>query len=236
LSPKHAILSTIQIVVNTKEKISAWLAGPKDWESGLHLYLQYGKSPGLKTIFKASGETAYNREKLVEELEKLRGAGVATPAPVISNKKRFPESFPYGRTPPLTAIAKKKDTERQELEVSSPPPFPEEIKKLIQERSFLHAQLSRVKGVKERQEMAFSILELSDQITEMMDNKPLSIKKSTVIPKDPALKVRLLMNNRAYISKFKSDPKKADQVQARIQQNKLIENELSGMENREAEN
>lgn len=56
-----------------KEKIIAWLQGPRNFAAGAALYEQYGANLMLKASFRRQGDTLLTRATLLEELRKLAG-------------------------------------------------------------------------------------------------------------------------------------------------------------------
>lgn len=56
-----------------KEKIIAWLQGPRSFAAGMALYEQYGANLMLKASFRRRGDTPLIRATLLEELRKLCG-------------------------------------------------------------------------------------------------------------------------------------------------------------------
>jgi hypothetical protein len=53
------------------EVIRAWLNGPKLFEEGVKLYLEYGKNQTLKSVLATEGYSAFKEEKLIKALQQL---------------------------------------------------------------------------------------------------------------------------------------------------------------------
>lgn len=56
-----------------KEKIIAYLSGPRPYREGIALYEEYGLNLMLKATFRRNAETDLLRATLMEELRKLAG-------------------------------------------------------------------------------------------------------------------------------------------------------------------
>lgn len=188
--------------MSRKKTIESWLDGPQTFEEGLTLYKQYGGNSALLSIFLRSGATAYNCEKLEKELRALLEKAIEVKA----------------SSPQIPAIPKA-------LSLYDP-----EILALIRERSHYHAQLTAVSGQAARQQLAFQILELTDKIEillgvqQVMPAVRVNVRE---LPTDPVEMLKRINNNRSYISRYKDSPLKAEDVRARMEENKMLTNKLN---------
>lgn len=109
-------------------------------------------------------------------------------------------------------------------------PVPDERKSaelvvLYREQSMLHNQLKKSDDRKERYELAYRIEEIRLEIEDLLKGKVLLSPDQ--LPENPMEMMKLLTNNRSYISKFKADPSKAAKVEFREKQNEAIEKRLN---------
>lgn len=62
------------------EEIKEWLDGPREYQSGVALYEQFGSSGSMKRILRVGGPSKKNQETLLYELQRLiRNAPAARP-------------------------------------------------------------------------------------------------------------------------------------------------------------
>ena len=88
-----------------KEKIIAYLSGPRPYREGIALYEEYGLNLMLKATFRRNTETDLLRATLMEELRKLAGMNVPV-TPVVENVIRFRDRFPFLNSPDCPDVLK----------------------------------------------------------------------------------------------------------------------------------
>lgn len=179
-----------------------------DYLEGVALYNEYGYNSTLKHLF-SLGDTIYNKQKLLQELQLIADAGKSIAA--VKKVSHTPE------------IATKKTT----INVAE---LPQELRQLnikkgelYQEMSFNHSQLIAAKTNAERAELRTEILkadaEIKDiwkQLEHWQETKSFLVEPEPVkeialnIGKDEAFK--RLLNVRANISKLKKNPKRAEDL------------------------
>ncbi|HEX8507052.1 MAG TPA: hypothetical protein VF630_16940 [Hymenobacter sp.] len=194
------------------KEIRQWLEGEeRDYAAGVALYAAHGRSQVVRRVL-AFGETAFNRDKLVQELQKL--------ANVIVND---------GVNVRVTAPA---DTADRAAIVDKAPAVDPQRRDWFAERNHLHAQLGLVATDRERLEMSLRILELGDLIRQSYDQAAPGAAPAG--PATPGLESltdagemrRLLANLRPQRTKLKKRPDRATdllQVEADIH---LLEEKL----------
>lgn len=209
------------------------------WEQAVALYNKYGKKSGLKLRFSRHRSPALEK-KLVYELTKLvkreERKIAAKPEPKAkdqSSKKKSggsgsgavsnPEnlsSHPQNENP-VTPENPEVETNTERIQ-----DHPQELVKLYREQTHLHQQLALTSSDQQRKEAAFRILEISDEIVNFKSEgrinlNPVDIKST--LPANEMDMMKMMNNNRAYISKFKDDSSKAQKVAYRTLQNIEIE-------------
>jgi hypothetical protein len=198
------------------KEIRQWLEGEeRDYDAGVALYAAHGSSQVVRRVL-AFGETAFNREKLVQELTKMvenspKAENSSTSAPrvhaVDASPKRVHDT--------LTSVHV--DPQRRDW---------------FAERNHLHAQLGLVATDRERLEMSLRILELGDLISQSYDQAAPGAAPAG--PATPGLEAltdageirRRLANLRPQRTKLKKRPDRATdllQVEADIH---LLEEKL----------
>lgn len=192
--------------MSRKKQIQTWLDGPQTFEEGLALYKQYGANSALLSIFQRSGPTTYNCEKLEQELSSLLSNVANQQKRVVAPVVPEPE--------PVSA-------------------YDPRVLALIRARSHYHAQLTAVGHEADRMQLAFQILDLTDKIEILLGVKAAMARpeKPADLPTDRAEMVKRLQNNRSYISRYKSSPLQAAEVQARVEENEAIFEKLNGQRN-----
>lgn len=203
------------------QKIESYLSGPKEYEAGLNLYLEYGPSQVLKKIL-LLGATAYNHSKMIEALKDiLHKAKESKPARPEGSPAQAPAalSTQKGRAPKRVSKQRESKPENGRFVVS--PNHPELIR-LYRERSALKAEIPHYKSQEKRKEAAFRILYIGEHIERILftglpgDN----------LPEDRAQLVKTFENNRKYLSKNKGRPEKFDELERRSKENTAIQNIL----------
>lgn len=107
----------------------------------------------------------------------------------------------------------------------------EELRTLYRERSMLHNQLFVLPSQSDRKRVAFKILSLTDKIERILyQGEEEAPAAPAALPKDRAAMMRLLTNNRAYISKNKHRDNKKGECQRRMEQNQEIEKLINTQE------
>lgn len=103
------------------------------------------------------------------------------------------------------------------------PTWTEEQKRMFRERATAHAQMKSATNVTDRRALAFRVLAITDRIEKILKG-PVA---AAGLPEDPLELVKLRNNNRSYISKNQSNPKRQLEVNRRIKQNEIIEKRLN---------
>lgn len=179
------------------ESIQTWLDGPQDYASGLQLYLRYGRNEALKSIF-GLGQTSYNEKKLLEALRKLLHE-------TEKNQK---------------AVSKEKKAAKGQSFVVDP--RHPELVKLYRQRAYVKSQICVLPGQQQRKEAAFQVLHITEHIERILFTGFPEDK----LPTDRAELVRLSERNRKYLSRYRQDAGKADEVKRREHENELIRQKL----------
>lgn len=180
------------------ENIQTWLDGPQDYVTGLQLYLRYGQNEALKSIF-ALGQTSYNEKKLLEVLRELAQQVKKNQKPASKNKK---------------------PAKGQPFVVDPRHP---ELVKLYRQRAYVKSQICVLHGQQARKEAAFQVLHITEHIERILFTGFPEDK----LPDDRAELVRLSERNRKYLSRYREDAGKAEEVKRREHENKLIRQKLS---------
>ena len=185
----------------------------ESWEQGVALYNKYGKKSGLKLRFARHRSPALEK-KLVYELNKLvqreRRKISINPAPQNDPPQKKSGGISSGSgsiswvyTKPTNRIL------------------------LYREQTHLHQNLESMPDDKARKKAAFRILEIETEIRLIEDGiAPKRKDPIAEIPSDKGLMMKMLNNNRAYISKNKNKEKYMDKVAFRTVQNIEIEKRL----------
>ncbi len=198
--------------------ISAWLAGPREFEPGRLLFDQYGESQILRYLF-AAGETEYAAGRLAQALQQLLPAALNTP-PYAPSTPPYALSAPAGDAGPAAGPAD--------------PPAGQELaslqaglKNLYQVRSHCHSQLETAGSREARAALAGRILETGREIEALLHQRQY-LQQFGQLPPDPAGPGRDLSSPaalileinrlRVRISKARKKPEKAAQVLAWQQQ------------------
>lgn len=94
------------------DAIQIWLNSSRDYLAGISLYASYGTNNFLKKLFQ-SGPDAYNKKKLVEELQKLAGKVAQMPNFVEESIKPPPTASLEEHAKYLSLLRKRDDIVRQ---------------------------------------------------------------------------------------------------------------------------
>lgn len=147
-------------------EILHWLASDRDYHSGILLFEKHGRNPNLNHILRVGGATGKNSKTLVYELEKIARAFV----PKDPKEKKHPS---------------------QEVAVSSPEDptvqLPSVIGELRSKQKLTYKMLDNLHAVlsyrpkQERKTIAFQILDLDDQLSEI-NSQIAHYEKHGVIP------------------------------------------------------
>lgn len=187
-----------------KQQILTYLqASHQSFEEGLQLYLRHGKNETLKKIFQLSGATTYNHQKLNEALQQEIG-------------KWKPNGAARTEDGSEGAIGAKAQRKGYAVEPNHP-----ELIRLYKERAMLKSQLTLLPNDEARKKQAFAILDLTDQIESILFHG-FAPKKAFVLPQGELELLKLLQNNRKYISKYQHREEKAAEVARRRQENEEI--------------
>lgn len=182
------------------EKIRAYLDGPRQWGEGVVLYHRYGSNQALKSIFARVGETRYNYQRLLDELRALLPA----------------------EKPQAVKATNVAERELDALAANDPRIIP-----LYRERQHLHAQLMVLPTDLARKQAAFRIVEITHLLDQLQAGELPLEKRNGIAAQDNASLLKKLLNNRAYISKYRNHQDKQQNVQQRIVENQRIEKHLN---------
>lgn len=160
------------------------------------LYQKYGKNAALKRIFERVGETQYNHQRLIDELRALLPA------------KEAPERA-KSAAPKLSL---------DEVAADDPRIIP-----LYRERQHLHAQLMVLPTDLQRKQAAFRIIQITQMLDKLQAGEVPLEQRGPMATQNQAQLLKKLLNNRAYISKYRNKPEKQHKVQERIAENQRIE-------------
>lgn len=144
-------------------EIFSWLNSDQDYHLGLLLYDRFCLNSNLGRILHIGGATGKNRLTLAYELGKVIGPMISN-HPVKADESRVPEE----EKPPVRIPAMQIEDLRQRQKM---------IYKMLDN---LHAVLE-YRPVQERNEIAFQILDLDDQLKELV-NQIAHYEKHGVIP------------------------------------------------------
>jgi hypothetical protein len=199
--------------------IQEWLLSSRDFETGRQLYEQFGSSAVLKKMF-TQGATVFNREKLAKEL-----AAMVVTAPVATVI-----ALPKPVTAPVPAPAKTvSDPTKKVLE---------QIQPLLEERRHHHTRLEMVYTSAERRELAFRILELSEQLTPLWElynfakahGQLPEQPKPAGLPVNQAELVQHRNNLRSLITKLRKKPHRLNDLLAKEKELEEVERIIHGKE------
>lgn len=215
--------------------IRAYLAdsdsgSPPGFEEGLQLYLRFGANQALKTIFQRSGATAYNHEKLVEELGKLVGGDQNAGGPVDIPKEQ------------QDTVNLRTDSTTYAVPPGGPAANHPELVKRYRQRAMWKSQLTLLPTQEERRKQAFAILDLTDEIEGILykgfqENEsqgggpgrhPVHRGRGPhSLPEDRAALAKRLTTNGKYISKYRDREDKQEEINRRRAENERIEKIIS---------
>lgn len=193
------------------------------WEQAVALYNKYGKKSGLKLRFSRHRSPALEK-KLVYELKQL----VAREIRRSPKKSEKPKSINESGSGSSVTTGLKKSQQFDKPENTKNPKASPELVLLYREQTHLHQNLESMPHDEARKQAAFRILEIETQIRLIEDGiAPKKKDPISQIPEDKGLMMKMLTNNRAYISKNKNKEKYADKVAFRTIQNIEIEKRLN---------
>jgi hypothetical protein len=207
------------------EEIELWLRNPYDYKQGVRLYKAFGTNKSLMMMLD-TGESGFNKKKLISSLSAL-------------NVQLVPEIAPIASAPaPQTPVSKlrKEVTEPDVVHVpitesnTIDDRFNDQLKGYYQQQSSTHVKLKLLyalgKSQNELQPLCFEILSIGTKIRALLllqdehratGQMPEAMK--TVRELAPDKQLRKLMNNRSYISKFAEDDDKREEVEKRLMEN-----------------
>jgi hypothetical protein len=199
------------------KEIREWLEKGQDYAQGVALYEKHGKSRVVLSALRC-GITAFTRQKLKSELEKLAIATPASVRVVDTSAKHVHETPKRVQVLPKVVSSPEK--------VASSPELQAQRRAWFAERNHLHPQLELVATTAERLAMSLRILELGDLISASYASAP-----EVAVPEVATARLaevidageirRLLANLRPQRTKLKKRPDRAAdlaQVEADIKQ------------------
>lgn len=124
------------------------------------------------------------------------------------------------------------DDENPDPPVEKPKPtvekkYSKEVIMLFKERAMFHEQLKHQTNDADRCKIAFRIRAICKRIELALN--PQALPTPAELPKNPLELMKILNNNRPYISKYKNDPLKQGEVVRRQKENELIEVRLKSL-------
>lgn len=187
-------------VWNVKQ-IREWLEKGQDYAQGVALYETHGKSRVVLTTLRY-GDTAFTRQKLVAELEKI-AANSPMPAKVAHAQ---PHASVSAKKRPIAA--------RPTPAVDNSDEMRRQRSTWYAERARLHAQLELLATDAERRVLGERILVLSELISLSYDEAapPAEPRPDLAALTDQGEMRRLLANLRPQASKLKKNPARADDL------------------------
>jgi len=194
--------------------IKAWLAGPRRYEDGANLYIQYGRDEKLKRIFREP-PSDFKRKKLEAELRSLLQVTTVTRIKEEQQKTvaiKREASFPERKWP------KERDTTLEVLHAKWKPLFAEMMS--LMSRIYDVALAGKTDAAKKQEAgaMAHRILDLDDECDDIYRQRDFYLQhkklpeeqKPMELVVDP-IKIPLALANctryvRDYKNKLKKDP------------------------------
>jgi len=156
-------------------EINSWLNSDQDYPSGLFLYDRYCKNSNLGRILRIGGATGKNRLTLIYELGKVFKQFL------ISDGSLFSENLPHDQE-------RIKEDHELPSEISGIEKLRRDQKMLYKMLDNLHAILP-YRGIHERKEIAFQILDFDDHLREITE-RITHFEKHGVIPQEPTAILR----------------------------------------------
>jgi hypothetical protein len=210
--------------------ISLWLAGNRDFQSGVQIYNRLGNDFMLMTMFE-QGYTAYREEQLIEAMNDLLLLIGKSENPVATNETIIHEAALY--------VA---NVENHGIRASMLPNAPLKVREAVKMRRNLYYEFMRLHTMlveqtprKTRTEYALRILDIFDELKPLWDltnfydqylrlpdeQKVIDIDSLTIVEANKRYDA-----NYKYVRKFYEDDKKRENVLRRIEESAHLKTRL----------
>lgn len=234
-------------------EIQHFLNKPFDFQEGLRLYEKYGKNANLRFRFARKGNTEYNRNKMVLELQRLKDRAEIVEVPETKEPRQKSQEQPKAQKnqEPQTTNNKQGTTNnKQQTKNDQPQSLSEEDKKAKEEEleaywkstykqaSHLHqTQLTKDATQEERKDAAFRILNAFENDIQPTWKQLDYLREHGQLPQEPkptkidtsnlANVQKRIQTVNTYISKYQDDPAHEEKYRQYLKEKQYLESILN---------